>query len=184
MRNSTWLSSLAVVLALVSSNGKASASTPVVVNPGFESDGTGVASPAGWSSVGSVNASFTEFGGHSGSLRLSHWSTDAYSVDTVQTVRGLSSGDSRCGHGSNAAPARTTALSRSIAATALRARLCRSRPRTNGFRSWSRRTPGGAVPAPSRCTRPQQAASGRTSTTSSSRPARPACRCWEPTYPA
>jgi arabinogalactan endo-1,4-beta-galactosidase len=73
-------------------SGEAAAAAPALVNPGFENDGTGVASPVGWTSTGSVNASFTEFGGHTGSLRLSHWSSDDYSVDTQQTVRGLSNG--------------------------------------------------------------------------------------------
>ena len=66
--------------------------SPAVVNGSFEDDGTGVASPVGWVSSGSVNADFTEFGGHTGSLRLSHWSAEAYSVDTAQTVSGLADG--------------------------------------------------------------------------------------------
>jgi len=94
MRNSTWFSSLVLLLGLgvVSGEAAAAAPAPMVINPGFENDGTGVASPTGWAATGSVNASFTEFGGHSGNLRLSHWSSDDYSVDTVQTVRGLSNG--------------------------------------------------------------------------------------------
>lgn len=65
---------------------------PSVVNGGFEDDDTGVASPIGWTSTGSVDADFTEFGGNSGSWRLSHWSPNAYSVDTTQTVSGLADG--------------------------------------------------------------------------------------------
>jgi len=65
---------------------------PSLPNPGFEQDATGVASPVGWTSKGSVNADFTEFGGHSGNWRLSHWSGDDYSVDTQQTISGLRPG--------------------------------------------------------------------------------------------
>ena len=50
-----------------------------LVNPGFEDDGTGVPSPAGWESVGATDADFTEAGGHAGGFRLSHWSPSAYS---------------------------------------------------------------------------------------------------------
>ncbi len=65
---------------------------PTIVNGSFEDDGTGVASPVGWVSSGSVNTDFTEFGGHSGDWRLSHWSAEAYSVDTAQTLSGLTDG--------------------------------------------------------------------------------------------
>ncbi|HEX6272314.1 MAG TPA: arabinogalactan endo-1,4-beta-galactosidase [Polyangiaceae bacterium] len=65
---------------------------PVVVNGSFEDDNNGVASPVGWTSSGSVNADFTEWGGSAGNWRLSHWSPDAYSVDTKQTITGLSDG--------------------------------------------------------------------------------------------
>jgi arabinogalactan endo-1,4-beta-galactosidase len=63
-----------------------------LVNPGFEDDGTGVASPTGWESVGTTDADFTEAGGHSGGFRLSHWSADAFSVETRQTLTGLDDG--------------------------------------------------------------------------------------------
>jgi arabinogalactan endo-1,4-beta-galactosidase len=39
-----------------------------------------------------VNADFTEWGGHTGNWRLSHWSPEAYSVDTTQTISGLADG--------------------------------------------------------------------------------------------
>jgi len=65
---------------------------PQVVNPGFEDDGTGVASPIGWQSGGSVDADYTEWGGHTGNYRLSHWSAAAYSVDTQQMVKNLEPG--------------------------------------------------------------------------------------------
>jgi arabinogalactan endo-1,4-beta-galactosidase len=63
-----------------------------LVNPGFEADNNGVASPTGWQSAGDVSADFTEWGGHSSNWRLSHWSPNAYSVDTFQTVSGLAEG--------------------------------------------------------------------------------------------
>ena len=65
---------------------------PKIVNPGFEDDGTGVASPIGWQSSGSVDAAYTEWGGHAGNYRLSHWSAAAYSVDTQRTVKNLEPG--------------------------------------------------------------------------------------------
>lgn len=61
-------------------------------NRSFEADGSGVASPTGWKSTGAVNADFTEWGGHSGNYRLSHWSAQRYSVETRQTVTGLHDG--------------------------------------------------------------------------------------------
>lgn len=63
-----------------------------VSNPSFEQDGTGVAGPAGWTSKGSVNADFTEFGGSTGDFRLTHWSAEAFSVATSTTVTGLRDG--------------------------------------------------------------------------------------------
>ena len=77
---------------LVVRQGAAATPAPAVINGSFEDDGTGVASPVGWVSAGSVNTDFTEFGGHSGSWRLSHWSAEAYSVDTAQTISGLADG--------------------------------------------------------------------------------------------
>jgi len=67
--------------------------TPTVVNPGFEADGTGVAAPLGWSTSGTSTASYSELGGRSGSYRLSHWSPNAYRVDTYQTVTDIAPGD-------------------------------------------------------------------------------------------
>ncbi len=57
-----------------------------IANPGFEGDGVGVGSPTGWTSVGTESADFTEGGGHSGGFRLSHWSAEAFDVETRQTV--------------------------------------------------------------------------------------------------
>jgi arabinogalactan endo-1,4-beta-galactosidase len=62
---------------------------PSVVNPSFEDDGTGVASPTGWVSSGSVDADYTEWGGSAGNWRLSHYSANAFSVDTAQTISGF-----------------------------------------------------------------------------------------------
>jgi len=89
MNNLRCFSSLFALLAVSASSTVALAAVPAPINPGFESDGTGVARPTGWVTRGSVNASFTEWGGHTGALRLSHWSADDYSVDTEQTVTGL-----------------------------------------------------------------------------------------------
>ena len=63
-----------------------------IANGSFEDDGAGVASPVGWTSTGSVNADYTEWGGNTGDWRLSHFSTEAYSVDTTQTISGLADG--------------------------------------------------------------------------------------------
>jgi arabinogalactan endo-1,4-beta-galactosidase len=63
-----------------------------LANPSFEADGTGVASPTGWQSSGNTDADYTEFGGHAGSWRLSHYSVNPYSVDTTQTIHGLGEG--------------------------------------------------------------------------------------------
>jgi arabinogalactan endo-1,4-beta-galactosidase len=92
MRKSTFIGSCVSMLMLGISGAAAAATTPTVVNPGFEADGTGVATPTGWTKSGSVNASFTEFGGHGGRFRLSNWSADDYSVNTQQTVSGLDRG--------------------------------------------------------------------------------------------
>ncbi|MFD5115048.1 glycosyl hydrolase 53 family protein [Streptomyces sp. NPDC058391] len=64
-------------------------------NAGFETDGTGTSTPAGWSTRSAAsqgNASFTENGGHSGSLRLTHWSASAYRTQTYQRLSGLTDG--------------------------------------------------------------------------------------------
>ncbi|MGW7286253.1 glycosyl hydrolase 53 family protein [Streptomyces sp. NPDC054847] len=63
-----------------------------LTNPGFES-GT-----SGWSTYsadGRHAASYTEAGGHSGSNRLSHWSSSAYKVETYQYLSGLTDGTYR-----------------------------------------------------------------------------------------
>ncbi len=70
----------------------ATTSTPTIANAGFEADGSGVASPSGWSSSGTTSADYTESGGHSGSYRLSHWASSAYAVDTYQTISNITNG--------------------------------------------------------------------------------------------
>lgn len=89
MRGTSLFGVAAVLVA-----GSAGATTSVIQleNPSFEAGGTGVASASGWVSSGSVNADFTEAGGYSGGFRLSHWSAEAFEVDTRQRVRGLRSG--------------------------------------------------------------------------------------------
>jgi arabinogalactan endo-1,4-beta-galactosidase len=67
-----------------------------LTNGGFESDGAGTATPTGWSTysaAGQNAASFTESGGHSGSYRLTHWSSSAYKVETYQYLSGLTNGN-------------------------------------------------------------------------------------------
>ena len=66
--------------------------TPVVKNSSFDADASGVASPQGWVTSGAANADFTEWGGHNSDWRLTHWASDAYSVDTEQTITGLRPG--------------------------------------------------------------------------------------------
>ncbi|GAA3905793.1 glycosyl hydrolase 53 family protein [Streptomyces gulbargensis] len=71
------------------------AAASTLTNGGFEADGTGTATPSGWStySAGGQNAaSFTEAGGRSGGHRLSHWSSSAYKVETYQYLSGLPDG--------------------------------------------------------------------------------------------
>jgi arabinogalactan endo-1,4-beta-galactosidase len=78
--------------ALTASPAAATTTTPTVADPGFEADGAGVASPTGWSSNGTTAADYTESGGHSGSYRLTHWSSSAYAVDTYQTITNITNG--------------------------------------------------------------------------------------------
>lgn len=65
----------------------------LVINPGFETDGA-TQTPSGWStwSNSNDNANYTEFGGHSGSYRLSHWKSTPYQVSTYQIKTGLTNG--------------------------------------------------------------------------------------------
>src|SRR6478735_10859364 len=77
---------------LVSQRAHAAGAPPVLLNASFDGDATGMASPTGWTSSGSTDADFTEWGGHASDFRLSHWSGTNYSVDTRQTVTGMKPG--------------------------------------------------------------------------------------------
>ncbi|MGW0533270.1 glycosyl hydrolase 53 family protein [Streptomyces sp. NPDC003032] len=57
-----------------------------LANGGFEGGLTG------WSAYGDTGAAFTEAGGRSGGLRLSHWASSAYKVETYQYLTGLADG--------------------------------------------------------------------------------------------
>ncbi|BAC69034.1 arabinogalactan endo-1,4-beta-galactosidase [Streptomyces avermitilis] len=83
-------------LALTTLPATSARAAATLTNPGFESDGTGTATPAGWSTysaAGQNAASFTESGGRSGSYRLTHWSASAYKVETYQYLSGLANGN-------------------------------------------------------------------------------------------
>ncbi|MET9513615.1 arabinogalactan endo-1,4-beta-galactosidase [Streptomyces sp. NPDC002994] len=93
LRAAAVLALTALMLAALPMTSAQAATAPV--NTGFESDGTGTATPTGWSTysaAGQSSASFTEAGGHSGSYRLSHWSASAYKVETYQALTGLTDG--------------------------------------------------------------------------------------------
>lgn len=93
MSKKRLIAPLTVPLALLLSLDNASAAgAPVLLNASFDQDGSGVASATAWKSKGSVNADFSEFGGHTGDFRLSHWSADDYSVETTQKINGLRDG--------------------------------------------------------------------------------------------
>jgi len=92
MMKSRYALALVPVALLASATALAATDLPLLANPSFEQDGTGVASPVGWQSIGSANADYTESGGFSGSWRLSHYSASAFSVDTQQTISGLRHG--------------------------------------------------------------------------------------------
>src|SRR5262245_40212225 len=78
----------ALVLATLAQPAHAAAT---VANPGFEANGASQ-TPTGWSESGTASASKTESGGHSGSFQLAHWASSAYSVETFQTLSGLTPG--------------------------------------------------------------------------------------------
>ena len=59
-----------------------------LLNPGFENQETnGI--PSGWNHTGAAGASFIENRGHSSDSRLTHQSSEAYQVETWQTISGL-----------------------------------------------------------------------------------------------
>ncbi|QNP68791.1 glycosyl hydrolase 53 family protein [Streptomyces roseirectus] len=103
---------LAAGLALTALPAPSAYAASTLTNGGFESDGTGTATPAGWSTYsagGQNSASFTEAGGHGGSYRLTQWASSAYKVETYQYLSGLTNGNYtltawvRSGGGQNAA---------------------------------------------------------------------------------
>jgi arabinogalactan endo-1,4-beta-galactosidase len=58
-----------------------------VSNPGFEADGTGTSSPAGWNTwnqSGSSSYTVTTGGAHTGTYYAIHWNASAYSCSTYQ----------------------------------------------------------------------------------------------------
>ncbi|MGW3731431.1 glycosyl hydrolase 53 family protein, partial [Streptomyces sp. NPDC000851] len=83
---------LAAGLALTALPAPTAAAASTLTNGGFEADGTGAATPSGWSEYGSTGASYVEAGGRSGSYRLSHWASTAYKVETYQYLSGLANG--------------------------------------------------------------------------------------------
>ncbi|WP_367325196.1 glycosyl hydrolase 53 family protein [Streptomyces sp. HUAS ZL42] len=100
---------LAAGLALTALPAPTAQAASTLTNGGFETDGTGAATPGGWSEYGSTGASYVEAGGHGGSYRLSHWASTAYKVETYQYLSGLTNGNYkltawvRSGGGQNAA---------------------------------------------------------------------------------
>ncbi|MER5375600.1 arabinogalactan endo-1,4-beta-galactosidase [Streptomyces sp. NPDC002553] len=83
---------LAAGLALTALPAQSAHAAAPLANGGFEAGGSGTAVPAGWSESGDSAASFTEAGGHGGSLRLSHWASTPYKVETYQRLSGLADG--------------------------------------------------------------------------------------------
>ncbi|SDD15302.1 glycoside hydrolase family 53 protein [Streptomyces prasinopilosus] len=96
-------------LALTALPDRTATAASTLTNGGFETGGSGTATPAGWSEHGATGASYTESGGRDGGHRLSHWSSSAYKVETYQHLSGLPDGDHRLtawvrsGGGQNAA---------------------------------------------------------------------------------
>ncbi|WP_320784728.1 arabinogalactan endo-1,4-beta-galactosidase [Streptomyces sp. CRN 30] len=86
---------LAAGLALTLPPAGTAQAASTLTNGGFETDGAGAATPAGWSEYGSTGASYTEAGGHAGSYRLTHWASAAYTVETYQYLTGLTNGSYR-----------------------------------------------------------------------------------------
>lgn len=84
---------LAAGLALTALPAQSAVAASTLQNVGFESDGSGAATPSGWSEYGSTGASFVESGGRSGSYRLSHYASSAYKVETYQYLSGLTNGN-------------------------------------------------------------------------------------------
>src|SRR5688572_10741901 len=105
------LLAISAVAALVLAVTAQPAAAVTISNPGFESNGASQ-TPTGWSESGTTSASKSEAGGRSGSFQLAHWASSAYSVETFQTVSGLTPGSHtltawvRSGGGQSSAVAR------------------------------------------------------------------------------
>ena len=92
MRTRLLIALPVLLFLVVGVSAAASLDDPVPANPGFEAGGAATGSPAGWQSSGDRGADFTEVGGHSGGFHLTHWSAQAYGVETSQQVRHLQNG--------------------------------------------------------------------------------------------
>ncbi|NEY32232.1 arabinogalactan endo-1,4-beta-galactosidase [Streptomyces sp. PRKS01-65] len=86
------LPALAAGLALTALPAQSAHAASTLTNGGFEADGTGAATPGGWSEYGTAAASYVESGGRTGGHRLSHWASSAYKVETYQYLSGLANG--------------------------------------------------------------------------------------------
>ncbi|MFE5797893.1 arabinogalactan endo-beta-1,4-galactanase [Streptomyces sp. NPDC056503] len=95
LRSAALATALGAGLLLAPLPAQQAVAASTLTNTGFEADGTGTATPSGWSTysaAGQNAASFAEAGGHSGGYRLSHWSSSAYKVETYQYLSGLTDG--------------------------------------------------------------------------------------------
>ncbi|ROR33900.1 glycoside hydrolase family 53 protein [Kitasatospora cineracea] len=91
----TAAAALPLATSVVAGLPTAARAASTLTNAGFETGGTGTATPAGWSvysAAGQNGASYTEAGGHSGSYRLTHYAAAAYKVETYQYLSGLANG--------------------------------------------------------------------------------------------
>lgn len=86
MRKAVLIGLVAALLPAAAAYGAAT-----VTNPGFEANGASQA-PASWAESGVTAASKTEAGGRSSGYRLTHWAASAYTVETHQTLTGLTAG--------------------------------------------------------------------------------------------
>ncbi len=64
---------------------------PLVYNPGFEYTAA-TPTPLGWSTASTADADYTEYGGHGGQFRLTHYKATAYQVRTYQALTNLPNG--------------------------------------------------------------------------------------------
>ena len=111
-----------------------------LANPGFEDGDVATAAPSGWRSAGDRGADFTEAGGHSGGFHLTHWSAEAYKVETTQKLTGTcKTAGTRSAPGCEAAREGTTARSGSRNAAPDDARVQVPVSTCRGSRSSSRR---------------------------------------------